>query len=278
MSRKTSYRKQLLRAVEAFLEKTPSAHIRAKSMIQQGYTELHNEVEALTIDWIIWGHFFAKLTDSVFYENEEFLRETQEMLLGHSSQNIASNVFSEDYRSCFTADEAEWYAQLVSMVDFVTTIPFVKIYEATYQAWQNKETWTMMYAHIPEVAQAEKIEEEYQQRKALIEKISAKIPTPENIGDEKIYHMMLCEVTSLLTKIRVGKAAVYFGYPILQGFHLETDGSTSFPPKSVNTTELLSWAKRTLDAISGKGAILFISWRLSKAATFDGDLLFISLH
>src|SRR5438552_19028146 len=161
MLRKISYRKQLLQAVEAFLEKTSSAHIRAQGIIQYGYNALYNEENALTIDWIIWGNLFAKLSDSVFYENESFLQETQEMLLGHSSQNIASNVFSEDYRSCFTADEAEWYAQLVSIVDFVTTIPFAKFHEATYTARQNKETWAKMSTNIPEVAQAEKLEEVY---------------------------------------------------------------------------------------------------------------------
>lgn len=273
-----SYRKQLLQAVEAFLEGTPSALIRAQRIIRRSSTALFNEEKALTLDWIVWERFFSKLTDSVFYEDEEFLRETWEMLLGHSSQNIASQVFSEDLRSCFTTDEAEWYDQLVAMVDFILTIPFAKLHEATYQAWLNVETRATMRAQIPEVIQAEKLEEEYQERKALIKSIYARCPSPNNIGDEKIYHLVLREVTSLLLEIEVGKMAAYLGYPILKGFLLETDGATSFPPKRVDITEGLLWATRMLNAISEKGGILFISCRLGNAPTFNGDILLISLH
>lgn len=123
MTIKISYRKQLLRAVEAFLEGTPSADMQALRIIHRARTTLHTEEKALTIDWIVWTLLFSKLSDSVYFKNKEFLQETREMALGHSSQNIASQVFREDLRSCFTTDEAEWYAQLVSMVDFILTIP-----------------------------------------------------------------------------------------------------------------------------------------------------------
>lgn len=135
-----------------------------------------------------------------------------------------------------------------------------------------------MRAQIPEVVQAEKLEEEYQRRKGLIKDIYAKCPSPANIGDEKIYHLVLREVTSLLLEIEVGKTAAYLGYPILKGFLLETDGATSFPPKRVDITEGLLWATRMLNAISEKGGVLFISCRLGNAPTFSGDILLISLH
>jgi len=279
MSREMNYREQLLQAVDAFLEKTPSAHRRAKNLIQHGYTAIHDEAKILTIDGIIWGGLFAQLTDSVFYESEQFLREMREVLLGHASRNIASQVFSEDYRSYFTTDEREWYAQLVNMVDFVMAIPFAQIHEATSQARLQKETWATMQAHIPEIVQVEKIEEEYQHRKTLIETIATRSPLPKHVGDEKIYHLVLQEVTSLLTNVEVGKAAVYFGYPILRGFfYLEDGGPKPFPPRPIDITEGFLWARRTLNAIAGKEGILFLTWRLRSAPTFDGDLLIVSFH
>jgi hypothetical protein len=278
MTVKMSYRKQLLRAVEAFLEETPSAHMKALRIINRARTKLHTEEKALTLDWIVWTPLFSKLSDSVFYENKEFLRETREMVLGHSSQNIASQVFSEDLRSCFTADEAEWYAQLVSMVDFILTIPFAKLHEATYQAFINRESGEEMRSHIPEIVQLEMIEEEYWRRKDIIKTIYANCPSPNNIGNEKIYHLVLREVASLLLEIEVGKKAALLGYPILKGFLLETDGATSFPPKYVDITEGLLWTTRMLNAISAKGGVLFISCRLGNAPTFNGDMLLISLH
>ena len=278
MTIKVRYRKQLLQVVEAFLEGNPSADKRALRIIHRVRRTLHTEEKALTLDWIVWTLLFVKLSDSVYYENKAFLQETREIVLGHSSQSIASQVFSEDLRSCFTIDEAEWYDQLVAMVDFILTIPFAKLHEATYQAFINRESEEEMRSHIPEIVQVGIIEEEYQRRKCSIEAIYAKCPSTINIGDEKIYHLVLREVTSLLLEIEVGKKAALLGYPILKGFLLETDGATSFPPKYVDITEGLLWATRMLNAISEKGGVLFISCRLGSAPTFDGDMLLISLH
>jgi hypothetical protein len=276
MPGKILYRRRLLRAVEAFLEKTPSAHIRAQRIIQRCYTAINSEAKEATLDEIVWGFFVTALTDSVYYENEQFLRETREILLGHSQQNIARSVFSRDYRFSFTADEAEWYAQLLSMVDFLLTVPFAKICEATCQARQNKENWATLLASIPEAVQAEKIDEEYEQRKVLIEEIATHSPSPENLGDEKIYHLVLREVTSVLTQIRVGKSAVYFGYPILDGTYSEYEDQLS-SEHALDITGSLIWAKKALESLAGKD-VLFVSWRLSKAPSFNADVLLISLH
>jgi hypothetical protein len=52
----------------------------------------------------------------------------------------------------------------------------------------------------------------------------------------------------------------------------------SFSTKPVNITEGLLWEKMCLDAMSRKNDLLFISWRLVKASTFDGDMLLVFLH
>ncbi len=274
MSRSMIYRRQLLRAVDAFLEGTPSAHVRAQGIIQRCYAAIGNEAKESTLDQIIWRGFIVPLTDSVFYESEAYLRETREILLGHSSQNIARTILSEDFRPSFTAEEAEWHAQLLSMVDFLKAIPYAKIHAATFQAWQRKDTWATTRTVIPEAIQADEAEAEYQRRKALIEAIAARSPSPEQMGDEKIYHVVLREVTTLITSIRVGMAAVVCGYPVLTPPY---SGATSSEYGLLNMSERLSWIKRALEALEGKDALL-MSWRLSKAPTFDADVLLLSLQ
>lgn len=280
MPRKIIYRKQLLQAVEAFLDKTPSSLAQAHHIIQHYSAAICSESRKLTLDQVIWGGFIRALTDSVCYESEEFLQETREILLGHSSQATRA-VFKDDYCVYFTTDEAEWHAQLLSLLDFIVAIPFAKIHAATVQAWQNQITWPMVRETIPEAIQAEEIEEEYQRRKILINTIAARSPAPENIGDEKIYHIVLREVTALITGINVGKAAVYCGYPMLDSPYVGYGNATVLAPGirtySVDMSESLQWARRALEALEGKGALIF-SWSLSKAPTFNTDVLLISIH
>jgi len=268
------YRRQLLRAVEAFLEGTPSARVRAQRIMQRCEAALYSEAKKSTLDRIIWNFYVLALTDSEFYESEEFLQETREILRGQSSQNIARTVISEDFRPSFTADEAEWHAHLLSMVDFLLAIPYAKIHEATFGAWQGRDTWATMRTIIPEALQADEAEAEYQRRKALIEALFARSPSPQQMGDEKIYHVVLREVTTLITSIRVGMAAVVCGYPVLAPPY---SGTTSSESGLLNMSERLEWIKRALEALEGKDALL-MSWRLSNAPTFDADVLLLSLE
>jgi hypothetical protein len=268
MSRRIIYRRQLLQAVEAFLETTPSSRVRAQQMVKRCYEEITSEAKEATIDKIIWKPLIVPLTDSVFYEDEVYLREAREFLLGHSSQNLVRTVVSEDFRPSFTANEAAWYAQLVSMVDFLMMIPFTQLHEATFPAWQKRDTWKIMRNIIPEAIQIDNIEKEYQERKTLLEDIAVTNPPPENFGDEKIYHLALQEITSLVTGINVGGPIVYYGYPIPRA---------PYSGASLNMSDSILWAKRVLKALSGDGG-LFISWRLSNASTFDGDMLLVFFH
>ncbi|EFH83843.1 hypothetical protein Krac_4844 [Ktedonobacter racemifer DSM 44963] len=74
MSRRI-YRKALLRAVEAFLDGSPTAHKRAQRIIQRFYHAINSNLRQLNIDYIIWGFSFSALTDSVFYEDRHFLQK-----------------------------------------------------------------------------------------------------------------------------------------------------------------------------------------------------------
>jgi hypothetical protein len=277
VQKKIVYRKALLRAIDAFLEGTSSSHIRAKRIIQRCYVAKGGEENHMTLNSILWSAFIVPLTDSIFYENKQFLRETREKLLGNSSQNITRTIFRTNYRVYFTTDEAQWYAQLISMLDFILTTPFAKIHEATNQEWQNKATWATIRPTLPEAVQAEKRDEEYLQRKALLEQIAARSQEPEDVGDEKIYHLLLQEATSILTAISVGYGAIASGYPVVAAPYSDYRDPQSSKFETINATERLEWAKKVLDALAGKGDI-FISWRLGRASTFDGDLLLVFFH
>jgi hypothetical protein len=279
MPRKIVYRRQLLQAVEAFLEGAPASRIRAQRRIQRCYDEINSEAKRATLDEIVWSFLIVALTDSIFSEDRTFLQEARNMLLGNASSLSRSRiaVLGADYRASLSADETAWYALLVALVEFISQVPFEHIYQATEQSRRRNESWTTMCRNIPEAARAERIDTEYTQRITLIEDIALKNPPPDNSGDEKIYHLLLREVTDTLANIRVGIAAAYFGYPTLQAGYTDYRNSLTSMPQQVNVMESIHWAKRCLDALAG-ASDLVLSWRLSKAATFDADMLLISWH
>ncbi|HEU5375781.1 MAG TPA: hypothetical protein VFV38_10110 [Ktedonobacteraceae bacterium] len=275
MRESTEYRKRLLLVVEAFLERTPASRAEALHLLQPCLVVLRKDVQEVTVNQVIWHPLVDALADANYYEQESFLRETRDVLLGHSSQHLARTVLSDDFRSSFMASEAEWYTQLVDLSNFLTTVPFASIHEATFQAQQERLSWEGMRASIPELLQAEQAEEEYQQRKVLIETLAASHPLPEQFGEENISCLAMREVTGILTSLRVGKAAVFFGYPILEGGYTSYGGASN--DIAFDMTETLRWAKRVLDALAGKRH-LFLSWRLSNASTFDADALLVCFH
>jgi hypothetical protein len=276
MQRKGSYQKRLLEAVETFLEGSSTSQTQAHDSIQRWVAEMQSLTRNLTLDDILWGSFVIALTDSVFYESEAYLQDTRELLLGHASRNRFTAVFTEDYHPYFTMDEVEWYEHLLGMIDFLTMIPFDRLHQAIDPALQNKERWETILERIPEAVQIEKLEQDYEQRKARLEKIAGKSPAPENVGDESIYHLVLREVTFILAEIWVVPAAARAGYPILGGPHSDYRGAElyQFP----DMTEYIMWAKRVLGALRKEGSVLIFSWRLHKALPPDNDVLFISLR
>ncbi|HEU5383543.1 MAG TPA: hypothetical protein VFV38_49710 [Ktedonobacteraceae bacterium] len=275
MPERIVYRKQLLLVIEAFLKRTPASRAEALHLLQPCRVALRKDAQEMTVDQVIWHPLVDALADANYYENEPFLRKTRDVLLGCSSQHLAKTILSDDFRSSLTSTEAEWYTQLVDLANFLTTVPFTSIHEATSQARQERLSWEGMRASLPELLQAEQAEQEYQQRKARIEMLAASHPLPEQFGEEKISCLAMREVTGILTSLRVGKAAVFFGFPILEG------GYTSYGDASndmvFEMTEALYWAKRVLEAFAGKGH-LFLSWRTSNASTCDADALLVCFH
>jgi hypothetical protein len=268
------YRKPLQKAVEIFLGDNADNHQQAQKIIHDCYVAINNDATKVTIDAIIWGFFIIALTDSIYYENNNFLRGTREILLGtHSFKRLTT--FHDDFQPYFTNGEIAWHAELVSMLDFLATIPFQHIHRATKQARANRESWASMLTSVPEVMQAVKFDEEYEQRKSHIEDIAANCPTPENMGAETIFHLVLREVTDILTALRIGQAAVYYGYPGFNGPYTSIGMLTEAQP--LDATEHISWAKKMLTTLIGKET-LFLSWQLRKTANAQENVLMISLH
>jgi hypothetical protein len=271
MFNRINYRRDLLQVVEAFLEKTPSATIHAQQIVEHCRTALYDEFDGETIDQLIWGGILGALTDTMFYESETYLHETRQFLLGHSLKNMVRAIISEDYRPYFTRDEAEWYRQLLDMTVFLIAFPFAKIHELFLLTQQQKDSSLDLIHALSEAKELEeKGEEEYQRRKDLIAALFARIPLSDNIGDEKVHHMVLREVMNIVTGIRLERSASLYGHP------------TALPPfvgegNKIDMSESIVWAQRALNAIAGNGTIL-LSWRLSKALTFDADVLLVSLH
>ena len=279
MPKNTNYRKQLLLAIEAFLEGTPASRVRAHDKIQRCSLELESEDKKWPCDQLLWSSLFKELSDSVFNENDAFLQETRELLMGRSSRALARTVLTADYRIYFTPDEMEWYSQLLDLIDFIRAVPFKHIHEATGQFWRDRTVWAKMSKLIPEASQAKELEEMYLHKKVHIENVSARCVIPESMGNEKIYQIVLREVTDLIAGLDIGSSAVFFGYPIIGTPYSAYGDELALPAKAgefpLNATNSLFWSKQVLEALAGNGG-LFALWHVRRGATLGNDTIIIS--
>jgi hypothetical protein len=279
MPKSPHYRRRLLRAVEAFLQETPASIAQGRRIIQRCYTALQAEPQEFTLDGLIWRSLAWPLTDSVYYTSREYLQEVRNILLGLPSQEREKTFIKEDLRPYLTAAEAEWYAQLCSMVDFIASLPFAQVAAAATEARQRKVPGSIIVETIPEAASIKAAYENYEQRKAAIEALAARVPLPEHVGEETIYRLVLREVTALVTAVDIRLSAVYYGHPSPLPPYSGggSDSDMSYYGSSPDMSEPLAWARRALRALAGEG-YLFFSWQLVAAPSFGADLLVVSLH
>lgn len=269
MTRRILFRRNLLRAVEAFIEGSPVSIAQGCRIIARCRKAISQESKEFTLDQLIWDNLITPLSDSVYYTDEDYLREVRNVLVGLSVPNREKCFISEDFRPYFSADEMEWYTQLGNLVNFIADIPFAHIENAVAEYKHRQIPWAIMFESVPEAARVKAVEEEYEQRCAAIKDMSSRIPQPEDVGDEKFYCLVLREVMAVITALSIRQSALLYG-------HL-----SPAPPYSgglgSDMTESIVWAKRALGAIAGEGTLLF-TWRLVKAPTFDADLLILALH
>src|SRR5450432_1850294 len=184
------YRKQVLRAVEAFLQGTPTSIAQGQQIIEQCHSALQTDSQRATLDGLIWDSYVYPLTDSVYFMSQKYLHAIRQILLGFPSSKERGKIFiTRDFRSYLTADETEWYAQLLDMLAFIQSIPFAQVAEATAEARQRKISGNVIMETIPAAMPIKEAQENYQQRKTAIEALAASIPPPEQFGEETIYRL-----------------------------------------------------------------------------------------
>jgi hypothetical protein len=268
-----SYRKQVLHAVDAFLQGTPASLSQGQQIIEQCSTALGADSQRFTLDGLIWRSFVHPLTDSVFFTSREYLLELRSALLGFPIKARNKILVKQDFRPYLTPIEAEWYAQLLSTLDFIQRLPFAQVAEAAAEARQNHAPGMTILETIPEAMPIRQAHQDYAQRKAAIEALAASIPPPKQFGEETLYRLVLREVSALVTAIDIRLSAVYKGYPSpLPPYVVEGDKASE-----ADISDPLAWAKRALAALAGDGTFFF-SWQLVSAPSFDTDLLLISFH
>ncbi|GCE14131.1 hypothetical protein [Tengunoibacter tsumagoiensis] len=273
--RKYTIRKQLLEGVKAFLENSASADKRATTIIQHCYDFLSTEEKLLTLDEMVWRFLAVELSDSVFYQNKTYLQELYDILTGKKSHNFSRCVFQEDYQCYFTNDEREWFTALEELAHFITSIPYEKVYQMRGQTHKREGDRTSEENNHSMALSIDEIDDNYQTKKERVESLSKNCPSPVSIGDEKIYHLLLREITTILTGLTIGKAVAAFGYPIADGSFSRYGDVVSSGP--FNMTENLLWANKALEVLLGKRA-LFLSWRWSIDPLSDTESLLISIH
>lgn len=160
-----NYQRALLQAVDAFLENTPPAIMRAQQLVKHCREALYSQFEGETLDELVWRGMMSALSDTLFTESETSLQHLRQVLRGDSSGNIARTVIREDYRPFFTPDEAEWQQQLLDMIAFLTAFPFSQIHEAFLIAQQRKSDSMEKPAFVAEARRLkEEGEAEYRRR------------------------------------------------------------------------------------------------------------------
>jgi len=267
------YRKHLLSAVEAFLQNTPASVAQGQQAIEQCYSALNTPSQRFTLNGLIWRELTHPLTDSVYFTSQEYLLEVRKALQGFPSKVRQQIFIKQDLRPYMTADEAEWYAQLLDLFNFVQNLPFAEVAKATAEARQQNISGLTILATFPETIAIRDAHEEYQRRIATFETLVTSIPHPDQPGEETIYRFILREVSDLVTNLDIRASAIYQGYPTPLYYSLEGDNAD--PP---DLSEPLTAARRRLDSLSGVGNLYF-SWQLiTNVTSFDADLLLISLH
>ena len=276
MPRKIIYRKQLIRTIDAFLEGTPASMARGQRIVKRCHKALSpsylEEPPTFTLDSIIWDSYFHPLTDSVFYTSQEYLEEIRRTILGYPpDENTRERFFIlHDFRPQFTPDETAWYNQLLDTLTLIESIPFAQIAEACAEARKNKIPGYTILATIPEAAGVQEKHDTYEQQITAIKALEATVPQAEHLGEELIHRLALHEITAIVIAVDIRMSAVYAGHP------------TPVPPHTgaasiAGMTESLAWAKRALHALAGENS-LYVSWRFAKAASFNSDVLLLSLH
>jgi hypothetical protein len=228
MARHVNYRRSLLAAVDAFLEQTPQSLARAHRLVRA----CNKSLKPFTLNNITWGPTVSTLRDSLYFENPAYLSNLR-TVLREGSQTIHRVYMRRDFRADLTTEEQEWLVELWELLAFLRRFPALEVQSATV---------------------------EYEERSARVVAAQGRASTPTALGDEKLYHLLLREVTVILTGINLQQSLRRYRYLVPAAPYSwldDTEARQMEPDVSLNVT----WASNALRAISGEYQLL-MTWQV----------------
>lgn len=227
MPRTIQYRRRLLAIVSAFQDPSEVSQADAHQLVKR----LYHDRRVQTIGDLVWGGYVSALTDSVFYENAEYLEHTRQTLL-RGSPELYRTYLNYDFRPDFSEVEREWYARLVEVVAWLRANPF------------------------PDFPDRMAGEQEYERRIEAGRVLQARTPPPVDLASEMLYHLVLRTASSVVTGVspsdshRQGYLAAAAPLTIYHWDPAEPDERCHFMP---DARESVAWAERALGAIALQG-------------------------
>jgi hypothetical protein len=231
LTRLLNVRRTWLAAVDAYLEASPNSLTKARRFVAR----CDQACPSFTLGNIVWGSFIHELGDSLFYEDPAFLGDLR-TVLSAGSQEIYRTYLNYDFAWVLTPHERAWLETLSEMLEFLERYPFADT-DAPLQ--------------------------EYARRVDAITPMMRLSPPPQRREDETIYHLILREVSAILT-------AVDLRYSLLRSTHL-TPGSpyASYPPQPRSGRKQmpdisadLDWTRRALLSLQEQ-AWLLVTWQVT---------------
>lgn len=221
----------MLAAVDAFLAASPSSLNKAHQLVARcGKASL-----PFTVGDIVWGYFIPHLKDSLFFEDPDFLRDLHTVLAAGSPE-IHRTYLNYDFAWVLTADERAWLTTVSEMLDFLAGFPFAEDEAALHEYTRRAEA----------IAQAMRLS-----------------PPPQRLEDETIYHLILREVSVILTTVDLRHSLLYFTHlvpetPYASYVRLPRSGRDRTPDISAD----IDWARRALRSLQEQGWLL-LTWQIT---------------
>lgn len=253
MPKPLDYRRRLLRIVDAFSDPTDTAHAHALRLIDRLKHDRRRGLQS--IDDLVWGTLISELSDSLFFNDPDFLHTTRETLL-HGSPELHRAYLNYDFRPDFTDVEREWHTQLTELATWLLTRPF----PLTPHGPLPRDDETTSQA-------------EYERRAHAIRELSDRTPPPAYVGEEALYHYILRTASTALTSInpwgssRLGRLVMDGQYTEYH-WDPENPAASRYPPDADISIE---WAERALRAVTLQGWVWF-TWQITR------DAYLVSLH
>ncbi|HEX3273011.1 MAG TPA: hypothetical protein VHR15_20365 [Ktedonobacterales bacterium] len=231
LTRPLNVRRTLLAAVDAFLEASPTSLPTAHRFVAR----CRKACPSFTLGNVVWGYFITHLTDSLFDEDSDYLRDLR-MVLSAGSQEIYRTYLNFDFARDLTPHERAWLATLSEMLEFLGRYPF---------------------------ADTDAALQEYARRVDPITLMTRLSPPPRRLEDETIYHLILREVSAILTTVDLR-------YSLLRSTHLTPQSPyASYPPQprsgrnqAPDISADLDWARRALLSLQEQ-AWLLVTWQVT---------------